>query len=162
LASKCEQLDGDGLTLYTYSSEFKRIDGATQAKLEEVLSTITPSGTPSLANVLTHAINSYFERKNDGQTKDGETFMIVSNSAPPDSSAVIESVVEATQRLSSELEMAIAFIQVGNDSEAAKFFSMLDEQLLDMGAKFDICDKVTIDSIDKMSLTEVLLNAIAD
>ena len=31
-----------------------------------------------------------------------------------------------------------------------------------IGAKFDICDTVTIDQMEEMSLAEVLLNAIED
>ena len=38
----------------------------------------------------------------------------------------------------------------------------LDDQLQSVGAKFDICDTVTLDELEEMSLTEVLMNAITD
>jgi hypothetical protein len=38
----------------------------------------------------------------------------------------------------------------------------LDDQLEDVGAKFDICDTITMDDMSEMSLSEVLMNAIAD
>jgi hypothetical protein len=34
--------------------------------------------------------------------------------------------------------------------------------LQSVGAKFDICDTVTLDDLEEMSLTEVLMNAISD
>ena len=38
----------------------------------------------------------------------------------------------------------------------------LDDELQGAGAKFDICDTVTIDDMADMTLAEVLMNAIAD
>jgi hypothetical protein len=38
----------------------------------------------------------------------------------------------------------------------------LDDRLESAGAKFDIVDTVTIDDMEGMTLTEVLLNAITD
>jgi len=38
----------------------------------------------------------------------------------------------------------------------------LDDQLQGIGAKFDICDTLTIDDMADVTLSEVLLNAISD
>jgi hypothetical protein len=38
----------------------------------------------------------------------------------------------------------------------------LDDELQSAGAKFDIVDTVTMDDMEGMTLTEVLLNAIID
>jgi hypothetical protein len=38
----------------------------------------------------------------------------------------------------------------------------LDDQLEGVGAKFDICDTITMDDMADLSLAEVLINAIAD
>ena len=59
-------------------------------------------------------------------------------------------------------ELALSFIQVGNDSGATKFLKALDNQLQEVGAKFDICDTLTIEEMSDMTLAEVLMNAIAD
>ena len=58
-------------------------------------------------------------------------------------------------------ELAISFIQVGN-RQATKFLKVLDDELQGAGAKFDICDTITIDDMEDLSLSEVLLNAIND
>jgi hypothetical protein len=75
---------------------------------------------------------------------------------------VIDIIIETTRRLERDEELAISFIQVGSDSGATKFLKALDDQLEDVGAKFDICDTITIDDMSEMSLSEVLMNAIAD
>jgi von Willebrand factor type A domain len=53
-------------------------------------------------------------------------------------------------------------ILVGTDPQATKFLKALDEQLQSVGAKFDICDTVTLDDLEEMSLADVLMNAITD
>ena len=59
-------------------------------------------------------------------------------------------------------ELAISVIQVGTDAQATKFLKALDDQLQGVGAKFDICDTVTLDDLEDMSLADVLMNAIND
>jgi hypothetical protein len=51
---------------------------------------------------------------------------------------------------------------VGNDAQATRFLKILDDELQSAGAKFDICDTITMDDMEDMSLSEVLLNAIND
>jgi hypothetical protein len=36
IARKCEQLDPDGITVYLFSSRFKRYDNVTSSKVEEI------------------------------------------------------------------------------------------------------------------------------
>ena len=53
-------------------------------------------------------------------------------------------------------------IQVGTDQQATKFLKALDDQLTSVGAVFDICDTVTLDDMEDMSLADILMNAITD
>jgi hypothetical protein len=61
-----------------------------------------------------------------------------------------------------DLELAISFIQVGSDAGASAFLRALDEQLQGVGAKFDICDTITMDDMADTPLIEVLLRAVED
>jgi len=163
LARKCEQFDPDGITVYTFSSRFKRYDDVTTAKVEQIFLENEPIGTTNLAAVLTDATNSYFQRKAAGQSKPlGETILVITDGEPDDRKAVMEVIIEATRRMEQDSELAISFIQIGNDSSATKFLKALDDQLQGVGAKFDICDTVTIDDMADMSLAEVLTSAIED
>jgi hypothetical protein len=74
----------------------------------------------------------------------------------------MEVIINASRRMTQDEELAISFIQVGKDAGATKFLKALDDQLQGAGAKFDICDTITMDDIADMSLAEVLMNAISD
>jgi hypothetical protein len=71
-------------------------------------------------------------------------------------------IIDASRLMDRDEELAISFIQVGSDATATRFLKALDDDLQSAGAKFDIVDTVTLDDMEGMTLTEVLLNAIAD
>ncbi|MEY2976393.1 MAG: hypothetical protein RLZZ435_530 [Cyanobacteriota bacterium] len=163
LARKCEQFDPDGLTVYTFSSRFKRYENVTSDKVEQIFLENDPIGTTNLASVLEDAFRDYFERKTAGQTKaNGETILVITDGEPDDRRPVIESIINASKKMDRDEELAVSFIQVGNDTSATEFLKALDNQLMKVGAKFDIVDTLTMDEMSEMSLAEVLMKAIDD
>jgi uncharacterized protein with von Willebrand factor type A (vWA) domain len=163
LARKCEQFDSDGITVYVFSGRFKRYENVTTAKVAQIFLENDPSGTTNLAGVLQDAVNNYFQRKAAGHTKpNGETILVITDGEPDDRKAVFEVIINATRQMERDEELAISMIQVGSDAQATKFLKALDDQLQSVGAKFDICDTVTLDDLEDMSLADVLMNAITD
>lgn len=163
LARKCEQFDPDGITVYLFSSRFKRYDNVTSSKVAQIFQENDPAGTTNLAAVLKDATNRYFQRKAAGQTKPGgETILVITDGEPDDRKGVMVAIVEASQQMERDEELGISMIQVGNDPTATQFLNALDDQLQGVGAKFDICDAITMDDMADLSLSEVLLSAIND
>lgn len=163
LARKAEQFDPDGITVYLFSGRFKRYDDVTSAKVAQVFLENDPAGTTNLAGVLQDALNNYFQRKAAGKSKpNGETILVITDGEPDDRKAVFEVIIHATRQMERDEELGISIIQVGSDAQATKFLKALDDQLESVGAKFDICDTVTLDDLEDMSLVDVLTNAITD
>ena len=163
VARKCEQFDPDGITLYLFSGRFRRFDNVTSSKVAQIFKENDPSGTTDLAGVLKDATDNYFKRKAAGQSKpNGETILVITDGEPDDRKAVMRVIIEASRHMDRDEELAISFIQVGSDATATKFLKTLDDELQGAGAKFDICDTVTLDDMEGFTLTEILLNAIND
>lgn len=163
LARKCEEFDPDGITVYLFSSRFRRYDNVTADKVTQIYQENEPMGRTDLAGVLQDAFNSYFQRKAAGTTKpNGETIFVITDGEPDDRKAVMRSIVEASQKIDRDKELAVSLIQVGKDRTAAEFLKALDDRLESAGAKFDIVDTIPMDDMEDMTLTEVLLNAIID
>ncbi|MCU0534508.1 MAG: VWA domain-containing protein [Hydrococcus sp. Prado102] len=163
LASKCEDIDPDGITVYTFSGRFRRYENVTSAKVQQIFIENEPIGSTDLAGVLQDATNSYFQRKAAGQTKaNGEIIIVVTDGEPDDRKAVMRVIIEASRRLEKDEELAITFVQIGEDAGATQFLKALDDEMQSVGAKFDIVDTVTIEDMENYTLTEILLNAIAD
>ncbi|HBE17979.1 MAG TPA: hypothetical protein DEG17_04490 [Cyanobacteria bacterium UBA11149] len=163
LARKCEQLDPDGITVYLFSSRFRRYNNVTSDRVTQIFQENDPMGRTDLASVLKDATDNYFQRKAGGQAKsDGETILIITDGEPDDRKAVMKVIIEASRQLDRDEELAISLIQVGSDSGATRFLKALDDELQGAGAKFDIVDTITLDDMADMSISEVLLNAIHD
>lgn len=163
LASKCEQFDPDGITIYVFSGKFKRYENVTSSIVGQIFRENDPSGTTDLASVLKHATDDYLQRKAASQTKpNGETILVITDGEPDDRKAVMRVIIEASRRIDRDEELAISFIQVGTDPQATRFLKVLDDELQSAGAKFDICDTITMEDMEDLSLSEVLLNAIND
>jgi hypothetical protein len=163
LASKCEEVDPDGITVYTFSGRFKRYENVTASKVQQIFKENEPLGSTNLAGVLQDAVNNYFERKATGQAKaNGEIILVVTDGEPDDRKAVMRVIVEASRRMDRDEELGISFLQIGQDPDASRFLKALDDEMQSVGAKFDIVDTVTMDDMENLTLTEVLLNAIAD
>ena len=163
LARKCEQFDADGITVYLFSDGFQRFEQVTAEKVAQIFAENTPKGSTNLVSALQDATKNYFQRKKQGQTKTGgETILVVTDGEPNERWSLIDVIIKASQQMQQEQELAISFIQVGSDPKATRFLKSLDEQLESIGAKFDICDTVTLEDMDDKPLAEVLLNAILD
>ncbi|MBD1809189.1 VWA domain-containing protein [Microcoleus sp. FACHB-SPT15] len=160
---QCEKFDQDGLTVYLFSHRFKRYRNLTSDKIEQIFQEVELQGSSNLGNVLQDAINNYFQRKADGQTKpNGETIIVITDGEPHNRMGVTDAILGASGRIERAEELAISFIQVGSDPKVTRFFKALDDQLRGIGAKFDIVDTVTFDDMENMTLKEVLLKAIVD
>ena len=161
LASQCEKLDLDGLTVYLFSDYFKRYDHVTSTDLAHIFLENQPSGKTNLAAALKDAVDSYFERRALNIAKpNGETILVVTAGEIEDPDLVKQIIISASNNLEQDEELGISLIQVGNKPEVTKFFKLLDNDLQALGAKFDICNTVTISNMEKMNLTDVLINAI--
>ena len=163
LAAKCDELDPDGITLYVFGSKFRRYENVTAERVSQVFLENEPCGGTDLAGVLAHAFDSYFQRKRAGEAKpEGETLVVVTDGEPDDQKAVMKTIVEATRRLDRDEELGLSLVQVGTDPMATRFLKALDDDLVRVGARFDICDTVTLAEMEDLTLTEVLLRAIHD
>ncbi len=88
IASKCDQLDSDGLTVYFFSGEFKRFDNVSVVKVEQIFQENKPMGGTNLTAVLKDAISNFFQRKRMGQVKTGETILVITDGEPDDRPSV--------------------------------------------------------------------------
>ncbi len=163
LAQYCDQIDPDGITVYLYSGRFRRYDNVTADKIKEIYALNEPMGRSDLKSVLQDALDNYFQRKANGEAKEnGETMLIMTDGIPDEPKEIIKLIIDATHKIDKDEELGISFIQIGKDRKATEYFKALDDLLESAGAKFDIVDTITLEDMQQMSLTQVLLNALID
>lgn len=163
VARKINELDPDGITVYTFANHFKRQDNVGPDAVAQLFASQEPNGGTNLAGTLSDAIENYFGRKKSGKAQpNGESFLVVTDGCPDDEEAVVKVITKAAARIDSAKEMSITFIQVGQDAHARDYLKRLDDDLESEGAKYDIVDVITMDDIGDKSLTQVLSDAITE
>lgn len=163
MATVCEQFDPDGITIYLFADEFKRYENITANKVAQIFQDNQPSGKTNLSAVLKDATDNYFSRRATERSKaNGELIVIVTGGEVNNPQAVKQIMIDASNQLQRDEELAISLIQVGSNTEATELFQVLDHELQGAGAKFDICNAITLKGMERISLTDVLLKAIVD
>lgn len=151
-----QKIDSDGIGVVVFSGQgIDTHDGVTVEKVSEIFSGRSPRSSTPLAEALTAAL------KLAGKS-DKKDFVIVFTDGVPDDEAAAEKVIrDASNKLNSDDELTILFVQVGNDAGAAAYLKKLDEQL--KGCKFDIVDAKTMAEAEKFATTaELVVAAIND
>lgn len=162
LASRCEQLDPDGMTVYVFNGRFRRYDNVRSDTVTRLFGEHEPMGSTNLAGVLHDAFTQYFARKRAAKVSRPETILVVTDGEPDDPRAVMKVLIEAARSIDRDEELAVSFVQVGNDPGATRFLKALDDDLVRAGARFDIVDTLTVDELEDRPIAEVLLDAIND
>jgi uncharacterized protein with von Willebrand factor type A (vWA) domain len=160
LASKMEEFDDDGIDIYLFSNNFKKFSNVTADRVKDIFLENDPLGGTALHLVLKDVLDNYFSKKMS--TSKPLTVLVLTDGEPDDRVTVAKVIMDATKKIENDDEIGISFIQVGRNEGAKKFLKSLDDDLQSCGAKFDIVDTITIDDMENLSLSEVLLNAVND
>lgn len=164
VAQEAAKYDDDGITVALFSTkftEFVNIDGGVQ-KVDEIFANNFPNGSTNTAGVLQHYFDDYLKRKKATAETKPMIIICVTDGVPDDEPAVAKAIVNFTKKLDSDDEAGIQFLQIGDDSHARAFLKRLDDNLEKEGAKFDIVDTKNADELDKVSLTDILVEAVND
>lgn len=164
IASMLEQYDPDGIDVIPFSGSFKVYNNTTAAKVVDIFRENQPMGGTVLAPPLKSVFDTYLAAKAAGTTKsNGMIVLVITDGQPSDAADVAKTISDFTQKLDNgDGEFGITFLQVGRDPEATRFLKSLDDDLTSHGAKFDIVDTKTIDEVEQIGLTEVLIAALND
>lgn len=159
LARKCAEFDSDGIDVLFFNNTVKSFEGVTADKVTQIFKESQPSGGTATDLVLAEVFNRYFTKKKAGTAKP-VTLLVITDGEPNDKAAVARVIVEASKKIDVDEELAVTFIQAGDDPGARAFLQSLDDDLQKQGAKFDIVDTKNESEMDNMSLEEILAEAI--
>lgn len=150
------KIDGDGIGLVVFGgSNVQPFDGVTAGKLDEIFTSRSPRGGTPLAEALTAALGLA------GKSDKKDFILVITDGVPDDKSAAADVIRAASNKLESDDELTILFVQVGHDAGATAYLKSLDDDL--QGCKFDIVDAKTIEQAENYATTvELVVAAIAD
>lgn len=167
LVKACDVLDKDGIALYMPQADaagrpnFCCHMGVTGQQLPERLKRHLPPEQIPVARVLRQALADYQHRKQAGQTKpNGEIILALFDGEPKEQLDIVRAIVEATHRIDSPQELGIGLLQIGENSIAEGFFSLLEEDLKLAGARHDIVKFRKVKTLNLDGLADFLATVI--
>jgi hypothetical protein len=157
---ECAKLDPDGIDFYLFNNKYVRFENVTTDVVNDIFQKNAPMGGTDFVPVLTEVFKRHFA--GDMPT----TVLVITDGEPSDGvagqKAIGKLLVETANKLEADAELAVSFIQIGQDLNATTFLKKLDDDLTGAGAKFDIVDTKTCDDLESTSIQDVLLAAIKD
>jgi hypothetical protein len=112
-----------------------------------------------LAPPMEEQLNEYFMRKARGGAKP-LLIAIVTDGKPKDEGLLADVIINATRRMQNPSELHITFLLVGTDDECQRKMRRLDNDLVSMGARFDIVSVMPFNQVTQLGLTRSLVTAI--
>lgn len=169
LAKKCQEFDPDGLTIYEASNYLKKYEDATVSQFARILQENNSSEATQVVEInvveaIADVLNHYFDRKENNQTKPkGEIIIVVLDRHSIEGIGDIQQlIIKSTQKMDYAEELGITFIQIGDDATTRRFMTGLDDDLTQVGAKFDIVDTKYWHEVKRKSIVQFLVDAIFD
>jgi len=158
LARKLDEVDPDGIAVYVACRPVKRFECPTSARAAELMRDACLAYEPGLPEALSDALEQFFARQATGKPR--AEIIVFLDAEPCDRRAVVRALVDATHRAEDARELAVMFVQVGEDALTQGFLKALDEDLAAAGARFDIAKTVLVDDLAPDALEAFLLDAI--
>jgi hypothetical protein len=159
LAKKAEKALPTGLTVVLFAKTFAIYHNADLGSIETMFADNRPAGSTDAAAALGTQIEAYFTKKsNMGERIKPLLIAIISDGCPNNPKSFCDVIVKATQRMNQPGEIAITFLQVGNDRRATNLLSQLNNGLIDQNAKFNIVKIVPFPELNKIGLPQALVD----
>jgi hypothetical protein len=156
----------DGIRLVLYSSKVITYDNANAEQIESAFSQNKPDGATKTAQALDGEFSRFFNLK-DEELRDGEPehvrpllIAVITDGAPNDPKVVIEKIAEASEKMTKPQEIALTFLQVGNDSRAGHFFDQLKLGSGKMERRYDIVTTRPFSELCRVGLQSGLIDAV--
>jgi uncharacterized protein YegL len=151
MSREAARFDTSGIDLVTFGARVDVMTDVTPDKADQVIDGLVAN---QMATVTDKAIQAAWKRAKQiraaGST-DNITLLMITDGAPSDPQAVVDTIVDITKEMTSDEEFGITFLRVGQDPTIAAYLEKLDDGLSAKGAKFDIVDVQILEDTDFMT-----------
>lgn len=155
LAKEAERLGSGGFTLCTFESAHEIFANCTAANVRQLLQSRHPGGGTDLATPLTEVIDRHFKK-----AKRRSLLVVVITDALVSNDEIENVLIAASKRVSSPQEAQFLFLQLGDDTSGQELAQILDDELITLGASFDIVSSITSDPLISFGLRRGMIAAL--
>lgn len=160
LARKIAEFDADGIEVITFNNNSKETAGVKdEAEVERIFKEEEPNFGTNLYDPLKKILDAHVANASAKPL----TVLIITDGEPERKEDIKKLIADTTKKMTADEQLALQFVQIGNDPGARAFLKELDDELVSKyGAAFDIVDTKNDADMANMTITDVLLAAVED
>lgn len=147
-----------GITLIPFNDSFEVHEHASEKDVENVFSTIVPSGETDICTPLAAAIDAHLAEP-DHENKP-LLIVVLTDGLPNQGGSLSKLIAQATSALRKHNEMSITFLTVGQAPEGDELIEHLDNDLTNRGASYDIVSSMRFADLLQTGLKNALLETV--
>jgi len=144
VTTACCRASPEGITVFFFGSPGSLQKFTNVKSGEQVISLFQkcrPAGTTCLDGALANAFESHFQKPKKLPT----SILVITDGEPNSKQAVVKEIMNAANRCQTPHELAVSFLQVGNDAACTRFLRKIDK--CRMKARYPIVDTLSHDQV---------------
>ena len=145
-----------GITIVPFHSQYSVLDHVKVTDVNRIYEALRPSGGTELASPLGYVLQRHFQT-----SRRPIVVAVLTDGMPNDVDAVRTVIADAAARTTGDKQVAVTFLQVGDDG-GTEVLRMLDDDLLAAGASRDIVDSRYFDEVETIGIKGGLVAAIME
>ncbi|MBP6747063.1 hypothetical protein KA344_17665 [bacterium] len=153
-----------GLTLTSFASEYQVYPNSSPSRINDLFENPDFMWGTKLAEPLQDRLGSFFARRRPGSKP--MLIAVITDGVPApryEPMLVVQTLINATKRMHDVNEVTVVFLQIGGSNEKGRrFLGELDYNLVKYGARFDIVRTVSFEHLQKVGLSQALVQSVQD
>ena len=153
------------MTITIFNEEHQTFFHCATSRVLQIYNETIPEGWTDLVDPLTERIEAGLVSHPPG----GRPLLIAilhdglpNRPLPFDPFAVDRAIINFSKKLSSQSQVRLTFLQIGDTYDGRDFCINLDDNLVNEGAKYDIVDTKTFAELKKEGLTQAIVDALVE
>lgn len=152
-------IDENGVDVITFSGNATVFPGVkTPEEVAKIFSEVQPKGSTNLAAAIREA--EKIRAQNPGR---GYFFHVLTDGQPDSEQAAAEAIAASVKTMNKDADLAISFLQIGDDPMATQFLKRLDDDLQkSYKLSYDAVNTMTATEADGLSYGQIMHLALND
>lgn len=163
LANQVAPLAPGGFKLILFNDWRQVFEKVTPANIPAIFMSTKVGGSENIVLFLNEELNQYLKRKSESPaTTKPLAVAVLTDGLPDDREHMPMLLVNITKQMQNKEDIKIVFIQVGQSNEGGGFLQYLDNQLVPLGARYDIVDQKSFDQVKISGVGRAIVDAISE
>ncbi len=158
VASQLAAIPGSRIKLVLFDDRVTEFDNVSLQSVGDIFNRFSPSGGTNATKALKTVFNEYFENKRNFAAVRPLSVVCITDGAPASPRSLKDLLIETSLKMQSPGEIALSFLQIGDDRQGNRLLPELDFGLMEQGAQFDIVSSRSFNNLSRTGLMRALLD----